>query len=278
MNLTETLDLYVTELNINPNINSDKTISAYKNAIRKFYKENSRVYRMTKLDLKKYLSNIRVKYSDSYYNIIGSALKILFDRVFNQPNKMDWFESIKTKRKFVNIISFNEFKLMMSRTDQIKHKLIIILLYSTGIRMSELLNVKLSDIDYLNKRIFIETLKNGKNRYVQLHSITIKYLKVYFKKWTPEKYLLEGKNGIQYTSSSIQKIINKVSNNKFYPHLFRHTYITNVIEKTDVFSAMELAGHQSLKSTLHYNHIDPDRLNKIYNPLDKIYENNLVLS
>lgn len=270
MDLTELNKLYVIELRNNPNINSEVTINSYTAAMNKFYKENSRIYRMTKYEIKKYLAHIRKVYSDSYYNVIGSSIKILFDKVLNQPNKMSWFKSIKTKRHFVNIISFDEFKLIMSKTNQIKHKLVIILLYSTGIRLSELLNVKLSDIDYQNKRIFIETLKNGKNRYVQLHSIVIKYLKSYFRKWNPEMYLLEGKKGIKYTSSSVQKIIKKVSDGKFYPHLFRHTYITNVIEKTDVFSAMELAGHQSLKSTLHYNHISLERLKDTYNPLDRV--------
>ena len=120
MDLTEIINLYVIELRNNPDINSEETIKSYVNAVKKFYNENSRIYRMTKIDLKKYLSDIRTKYSNSYYNIIGSALIILFNKVFNQPNKMNWFESIKLKRKFVKIITFEEFKLIMSRTDQIK--------------------------------------------------------------------------------------------------------------------------------------------------------------
>lgn len=268
MDLTELKKLYVIELRNNPNINSDRTIDSYVAAITKFYNENPRIYRMTKTEIKSYLAFIREEFSDSYYNVIGSSIKILFEKVLKQPNKMSWFRSIKTFPKFVNIISFDEFRLMMSKTEQIKHKLIIILLYSTGIRLSELLNIKLSDIDYLNKRIFIETLKNGKNRFVQLHETTEKYIIAYLKKWNPEEYLLEGKPGIKYTGSSVQKIVNRLSNNKHNPHKFRHSYLTNIIEKEDVFAAKEIAGHNSLRSTLVYNHIAADRLKRMYNPLD----------
>lgn len=268
MNLTEIKENYVTELRNNPNVNSDSTINSYLASVTKFYKENNRIYRMTKQDLKVYMSNFRKRYSDSYYNVMGSSIKILFDKVFNQPNKMNWFETIKTEPKFVNIISYNKFVSMMQSTNQIKHKLIIILFYSTGIRLSELLNIKLTEIDWLNDRIFINTLKNGKNRYVQLHELTRRYLISYLKKWHPTVYLFEYKSGIKYSGSSVEKIVKRASNGDCYPHLLRHTYLTNVIEQEDVFAAKELAGHRSLRSTLHYNHIAPDRLKTMYNPLD----------
>jgi integrase len=269
MDLTELNRLYVIELRNNPNIHSEVTIKSYTAAMNKFYKENSRIYRMTKVEIKEYLSYIREVYSDSYYNAIGSSIKILFDKVLNQPNKMCWFKSIKTKRQFVNVMSYDEFINMVKRTSQIKHKLILLLFYSTGIRLSELLNIKLSDIDYLNKRIFINTAKCGRNRFVQLHKLTEKYLDVYLFKWSPRLYLFEGQKGGKYTSSSIQKIIKRVSDNKYHPHSFRHKYLTDLIEKEDVFAAMKMAGHSSLKSTLHYNHIAPERLNVMYNPLDR---------
>ena len=181
---------------------------------------------------------------------------------------MSWFHPVKTYKKFVDIITFDEFVLMMKSTNQIKHKLIIVLLYSTGVRLSELLDIKLTDIK--EDRIFIRTLKNGKNRYVQLHPITKRYLRKYLSNWNQKEYLLEGQFGGKYSGSSVQNIIKKVSNGKFHPHSFRHTYLTNVIEKVDVFSAMELAGHLSLNSTLHYNHIPKGRFINMYNPLDEV--------
>ena len=266
MELAELKKLYVIEIRNKPNINSEQTIKSYVSAVNKFYSENTRVYRMSKNQLKEYLSQIRNKYSNSYYNVIGSALKILYTDVMKQPLKMGWFHPVKTEKKYVDIITYNEFVDMMKSTDQIKHKLIIIILYSTGIRLSELLNIKLMDIK--NDRIFIRTVKHGKNRYVQLHKLTKRYLKSYLRKWNPSEYLFEGQSKPRYSPSSVQSIIKLASNGRFYVHLFRHTYLTNVIEKVDVFAAKELAGHMSLKSTMHYNHIPKERLISMYNPLD----------
>lgn len=78
MNLTELKQNYVTELRNKPNINSEQTIKSYVSVINIFCSKNSRVYRLTEQDLKKYLAEIRKEYSDSYYNVIGSALKILY--------------------------------------------------------------------------------------------------------------------------------------------------------------------------------------------------------
>jgi integrase len=213
-----------------------------------------------------YMAFIRKEFSDSYYNANGSALKILYEDLLKQPQKMNWFHPVKTHKKFVDIITFDEFVKMMKSTDQIKHKLIIILFYSTGVRLSELLNIKLHDIK--DNRIFIRTLKGGKNRNVQLHPLVKRYLKKYLKEWHPKEYLFEGQNGGMYSGTSVQSIIRKASGGRAHPHLFRHTYITNVIEKEGVFPAMELSGHLSLDSTLHYNHIPQEKLVKMYNPLD----------
>lgn len=274
MDLTELKRLYVIELRNNPRINSEVTINNYVAAVTKFYNNNSRIYRMTKEEIKEYLSSIRTEYSDSYYNVIGSSIKILYAKVFKQPNKMNWFVPIKTKRKFMDIMSFDEFKQMMLRTKQIKHKVILIILFSTGIRLSELLNIKLSDIDWLNKRIFINTSKLGKNRYVQLHELTEKYLISYFHKWKPEEYLIEGQYGGKYSPESVRKVVNKVSDNKYSPHDFRHHFGTELIEHEDVFFTMEMLGHRALRSTLHYNHISKERLKTTYNPLDCVYSSN----
>ena len=156
MKLTELIELYVTELNNVSSIKSDQTINGYISAVRKFYKDNSRIYRMTEDDIKKYMSHIRKEYSNSYYNVIGSAVKILFEKVLKQPRKMMWFSPVKTTKKFHNIISYSDFILMGQKCRNSKHKLILVLLYSTGIRRQELIDIKLKDIDFVNKRIFIK--------------------------------------------------------------------------------------------------------------------------
>ncbi|MCP3682104.1 MAG: site-specific integrase [bacterium] len=268
--MTDLTLTYVTELRNKPTINSERTIESYTSALKKFMSENSRAYRMSKAELKTYLAGIRSTYSDSYYNILGSAMKVLYNDVYKQPNKMTWFRALKSRKKFVDIIKQSEFEQMMRNASNIKHKLIIILLYSTGVRLSELLDIKLSDIDTDNDRIFIRSVKGGKNRHVQLHELTKRYLLAYLKEWDPVNYLLNGQFSERYSPGSVQAIIKRASNGKHNPHKFRHTYLSNVIEKVDVFAAKELAGHSALSSTLFYSHIPLDRLQTMYNPLDAV--------
>lgn len=267
MILSELKGNYVTELYNNPNIKSEETIKQYWAACNKFISENNRVYRMSSKEIKHYMASIREEYSDSYYNVIGSSVKILYS-VLGQPQKMKWFKAIKTKRKYQDIVSVEEFIVMMRRTQNLKHKTIIILFYSTGIRLTELLNIKLTDIDWINNRIFIRTLKNGKNRHVPMHPLTRRYMSKYIRKHTPFAYLFNGQGKLQYSPTSIQKVFKNASNGAYTPHSMRHAFITNMIEKVDVFMTKELSGHECLESTLHYNHVPAKRLNTIYNPLD----------
>jgi integrase len=225
---------------------------------------------MTEGDIKKYMSHIRKEYSDSYYNVIGSAVKILFEKVLKQPRKMMWFSPIRTTKKFHNIISYSDFVLMGKSCKNSKHKLILVLLYSTGIRRQELIDIKLKDIDFVNKRIFIHSAKGGKNRFVRLHDIAEKYLLKYLKEYHPSEYLLNGQKSLKYSGSSVFNVIKDISDNRYHPHDIRHTFLTNLIEHENVFAAQDYAGHNCLKSTLHYYHISSDKLREMYNPLDKM--------
>lgn len=270
MELSEIRKNYVTALRNKPSITSERTVKSYLSVFERFCSDNSRIYRMSANELKAYMAKIRVEYSDSYYNVFGSVAKVVYEDVLIQPHKMKWFTPIHTYPKFHNIISPGEFIEMGKRCSNSKHKVIHVLLYSTGIRLSEMLNIKLDDIDYTSHRIFIKSAKKGKNRYVQLHPLLLKYLKIYFKQWKPKVYLLNGQKSLQYSSTSVQKIVSRISNGKYHPHSYRHTYLTNLIEYENVFKAKDLAGHSSLKSTLHYYHISIDNLNKTYNPLDSI--------
>lgn len=270
MNLTELKRNYVIELRNSPNIKSEQTIKGYVSAISKFINDNPRAYRMSATDLKKYMSTIRVSYSDSYYNVIGSAVKILFEKCFKQTQKMKWFRPVKTKKTFHNIMSNCEFIEMGKRCGNSKHKLIHVLLFSTGIRLSELLAIKLSDIDWINERIFIHSAKGGKNRFVPIHKMCKMYLLKYLREWNPRDYLLCGQSKGQYSASSVQSIIRRISNGKYTPHSYRHFYLTTLIEHENVFSAKEQAGHLNLSSTLHYYHISTDKLKSMFNPLSAI--------
>ena len=103
--MTELIKDYVTVLRNNPNINSEHTIKSYCSVVKCFCEQNKRPYRLSVIEIKKFMAEVRKK-SDSYYNVQGSALKILYTKIFKQPNKMLWFKAIPTKQKFYNIISW----------------------------------------------------------------------------------------------------------------------------------------------------------------------------
>lgn len=269
MELTELKRKYVRELNFITR--SDETKKQYKSVLNKFLKDNTRVYRMSTEQLKDYLSEFRSQYSDSYYNVMGSVMKILYVKVLNQPQKMNWFFSIKTKPTYHDIMSSSEFIEIVRKCKNVKHKLMAIILYSTGIRKGELVNIRLTDINYQDNTIFIKSLKHGKNRSVPLHQLTKKYLDVYLRRWNPHEYLFNGCGNLKYSGSSVLQFIKKASNNKYTPHDFRHAFSTLIIEKEGVFSAKKMLGHESLSSTLHYDHISNDRMRNMYNPLDQVY-------
>ena len=182
---------------------------------------------------------------------------------------MNWFRPVKIKKKFHNIISYSEFISMGRRCKNYKHKLILVLLYSTGIRRQELIDIRLDDIDFNNSRIFIRSVKGGKNRFVKLHEIAEKYMLRYLKDWRPKDFLLNGQKSLKYSASSVFNVIKNISGGKYHPHDLRHTFLTNLIEHENVFAAQDIAGHTSLNSTLHYYHISSEKLDEMYNPLDQ---------
>lgn len=253
---------------------SDKTKKSYISIVKKFVyqKHPDSINNLTKEYLKSYMINFKQNNSKTYYNKMGWILISLYE-CLGQNFKMNWFCPLKIDRKFVNIISFNEFKSIMNNLPNLKHKTITILLYSSGIRIDELLNIKIEDIDLINNRILIHSKKHGKDRYIPIHKLTLRYIKKYLSIFKPNQYLFNGQKLPKYSASSIRQFLKKASKSidkNIYPHLFRHSLATNIIEKENVFITMEILGHKNLKSTLFYNHIPAEKLNNIYNPLDSI--------
>jgi len=267
MILSELYKLYDIEIGLMPL--SERTVYSYKMSLKKFISENERVYRMSELEIKQYFSEFRKRYSDSYYNVICSSVKIAYERVLKQPNKMSWFKPIQTEKHFKQIMTYEDFVSIMKGIKSLKQKTYTILLYSTGIRISELLDIKLSEINLITDRIFIRTLKHGVFREVPIHEITKKYILSYLKKYDPKEYLFENPKGGKYSASSVRNVLHKnekETGKNITPHSFRHQYITKLVTKENIFGAMDLSGHRSIKSVRHYYH-NPN-INEMYNPLD----------
>ncbi len=177
-------------------------------------------------------------------------------------------------QRLPKVISKEEILTMIRLTKNIKHKCIIELLYSAGLRRSELLNLKVKDIDSKRMIISIEKAKGNKDRQTILSKTVLKDLRKYFKQYKPNKYLFEGQHKEQYSSSSVLQIVKRAAKQSniikpVTPHMLRHSFATHLLEEgTDIRIIQSLLGHNSIKTTEIYAHVANHQIINIKNPLD----------
>ena len=163
---------------------------------------------------------------------------------------------------------------MIELTDNLKHKCLIMLTYSGGLRRSEVQNLKLKDIDFERGVINIKKGKGKKDRITLLSKKIILYLQEYFTIFRPNTWVFEGQNGGTYSTSSMEKVIKQATIRakilkKVTMHTLRHSFATHLMEKgTDLRYIQNLLGHESIKTTEIYTHITNKGLDQIDNPLD----------
>jgi site-specific recombinase XerD len=164
----------------------------------------------------------------------------------------------------------------MDGTTNLKHKAILATIYSAGLRVSELLNLKIKDIDSNSMLIRIEQSKGKRDRYVVLSEKLLLLLRDYFKHYHPKIFLFEGQSGGQYSARSIQVVFkNCVLAAKIdlpvSVHTLRHCFATHLIESgTDVRFVQELLGHASIRTTMIYTHLTDLKKRKIKSPFDAL--------
>ncbi|MBA7714846.1 IS91 family transposase ISTha3 [subsurface metagenome] len=150
------------------------------------------------------------------------------------------------------------------------------LLFSSGLRRKELLNLKVRDIDFERGIIFIAKGKGGKDRISILSEVCKDYLRIYIQQYKPAEWLFTGQYGEQYSASSIWKIFDRLKKQhnitkKGNVHLLRHTFATRLLESgTDIRYIQTLLGHSNLKTTQIYTHVANHELTKIKSPLDSL--------
>jgi len=149
-------------------------------------------------------------------------------------------------------------------------------IYSGGLRISELINLKVKDIDSQRMLIRVEQAKGKKDRYTLLSRKTLETLRQYFIEYKPKEWLFEGETGGQYSTSSIDKILKRGLKatgikKRITVHSLRHSFATHLLEAgTDLRYIQNLLGHESIKTTEIYTHITTKGLDQIINPLDKM--------
>ena len=225
--------------------------------------------------IRDYLSiQVEMGRSDSMLNQIINSIKFYYEIVLDMPNRYYEIERPRKKEKLPEVLSKEEVIRMIDGTKNLKHKCILSLLYSAGLRRGELLNLKLADIDSNRMLIRVENSKGGKDRYTLLGKNMLEELRAYFKSYKPKTYLFEGPNGGPYSAKSILNIVKRAGarekiRKNVVPHMLRHSFATHLLEDgVNLRQIQLLLGHNSSKTTEIYTHVANTSMNLIKNPLD----------
>jgi len=210
----------------------------------------------------------------SYQNQLINSIKFYYEHVLKLPRQVYYLERPKKEKHLPGVLSIEEVRSLLSKIQNTKHLAIISMIYSSGIRISELINLKISDIDSNRMQVRVVQSKGKKDRMTLLSDKILILLRKYFKEYKPGKWLFEGQTGGKYSKSSVQKIFQRAKSKagiKKYAtvHTLRHSFATHLLEAgTDLRYIQELLGHSSSKTTEIYTHVSTRKLSGIRSPLD----------
>ena len=224
-----------------------------------------------------YYLSMHENYSESYFKCTVFGMRYWF-RLFDMEDKAIRMPPIKKKETLPVVLGKEECKELFSAPRMFKHKIVLTLAYSGGLRMNELRHLRISDIDFDRMQIRIQQGKGKKDRYVVLSKIMKQALEKYYLIEKPEVFVLNGhEKGERMGERSIQYVINealkKTSIKKAVTmHTLRHSYATHLLEDgVDLFSIKHLLGHSDIRATLVYLHVAQLKTNLAHSPLDSLY-------
>lgn len=247
---------------------SDRTIKSYLFYINQFLsKINISPTRITSSDFQSYLDNYQFT-STSQQNQVINAIRFLYKFGLNKKYDKVSFKRPKSEKKLPQVIDHNHIINQLSKIDNIKHKAILTLTYSVGLRVSEVVNLKIEDIDSKRMLIHIKNAKGKKDRIVPLSQTVLELLREYWKEYKPKIYLFNSQSSGQYSIQSCQKIYKKYIDEVSSIHTLRHSSFTNLLESgTDLRIIQKIAGHSSSKTTEIYTHVSNQLLSKVNLPI-----------
>lgn len=216
------------------------------------------------------------KVSTSYQNQSINAIKFYYERVLGSQRKVYLLDRPRSEKILPVVLDQKEVGELIAATKNLKHKAILMTIYSAGLRISELKGLKINHIDSSRMQIRIENAKGKKDRYTLLSQKTLDILRQYFVVYKPKEWLFEGQSGGQYSDRSIQAIVrdslSKTSIRKHVTaHTLRHSFATHLLENgTDLRYIQSLLGHENSKTTEIYTHITTKGFEQIKSPLDAL--------
>lgn len=275
MEINEAIEL--TEKRLKIKRYSESTVKTYKSLLSNFfnYYSDQEIDKINRNDIQAYLLHlIDSGYSESLQNQAINAIKFFYEKVLNHPRTIYKAERPKREKRLPTVLSSGEVRSIFNQVENIKHKTILVVIYSSGFRISELLNLKINDIDSKRMLIHIKGSKGRKDRLVILSEVALKMLRQYYIDYKPKTWLFEGANSGKYSASSCRSILKravlKAGIKKHVTlHTLRHSFATHLLESgTDIRYIQSLLGHNSSRTTEIYTHVSQTHLQKIKSPLD----------
>jgi len=259
---------------------SNHTIRNYKAELSSFFKyfENFDLKKLDKEQIESYIFYLIEKYkiSESKQNTAINAIKFYYEKVLGLPREFYDIQRPKRPRTLPNVLSPEEVFRLINSPKNIKHKAILYTLYSCGLRVSELLNLRIKDIRSDMGYVFIKGAKGKKDRHTILSDHLLETLREYYREHKPSYWLFEGQSGDKYSAKSVQKIYRKAqqktgANPWSTPHTLRHSFATHLLENGENLRNIQIMlGHESSKTTEIYTHVVNINNKKVKNPLDII--------
>ena len=247
---------------------SAKTIDNYLGHIHKFLlKQEKSAAHLNSKDFQSYLDNYQFT-SVSQQNQVINSIRFLYKEVLNKKYDKVSFKRPKSEKKLPRVIDGDLIKDKLSKIENLKHKTILTLTYSVGLRVSEIINLKIEDIDSKRMLIHIKNAKGRKDRVVPLSETVLHLLREYWKKYKPQEYLFNGQASKQYSIGSCQAIYKKYIDPNSSIHTLRHSSFTSLLENgTDLRIIQKIAGHSSSKTTEIYTHVSKQIISKVKTPI-----------
>lgn len=259
---------------------SKNTIQNYTSLFGKFlaYFEGTPAHELTDADIAKFQNylvstkGISISTQNQYIN----AIKFYFEKVLGRDKQYYQIYRPIKEFKLPKVLSEKEVTAILSNVTNLKHKAMLLLVYSAGLRAGELVNLRISDIDSEQMRVFVRGGKGKKDRVTILSEKALEVLRVYFKKYWPKKFLFEGQKGGPYSDSSLRRVFSLALRQagitkKVTLHSLRHSFATHLLESgADLRYIQELLGHNSSKTTEIYTDITHKGWEKIRSPLNDL--------
>ena len=259
---------------------SERTIASYVKVLQLFLQffNDKQIEEITNDDVLYFNSQYIFKQglSASYQSQFINALKLFYGLITGKKIEIEKLVRPQKPLQLPKVISEEEVAAIINATVNQKHRTMLSLMYSGGLRRGELLNLKLGDIDSKRMLIWIRSGKGAKDRVVPLSPHILQMLREYYLAYKPADYLFEGQYGGRYSERAIELVLKKSVkaariNKNINLHMLRHSYATHLLEAgTGLRHIQELLGHNSPKTTQIYTHVSRQELGKIVSPFDKL--------